>query len=110
MHDHDMKLQRLLDHPPQDVPLPSTPAFTQAVMSRLLQSASAPTRSMPFVGWSIAAAVLVIACLLPNSWLTDGMDMTVSWYDAETLDTVLDLLVASIGMGLLLLVSRRSLA
>jgi hypothetical protein len=111
MHDPDHLLTRLLDHPPLDVAPPSDAIFTRAVMARLPEQPPALDQGWRALPWILVAAALLIACVLPSAWLSEDLDPTLSLADtAATIDTLMDLILASVALGVVLLVGRRSLA
>jgi membrane protein DedA with SNARE-associated domain len=110
MPDHRTQLQQLLDHPQADAELPAAPAFTEAVMARLHGDARYASKRFHLLPWCVALCLLAAAFLVPGSWLGDELDPSVLLDDAPALDTVVEIIIASVAAGVLLFGRRRSLA
>lgn len=109
MSDHSHQLQQLLDHPQADLDLPAAHAFTAAVMARVHVEARVPASRSSVLPWCLAVSVLAGAWLVPGSWLGEEMDPASLVDGAPAVDT-LELIIASLAAGALLLYRRRSLA
>jgi hypothetical protein len=110
MPDHRHQLQQLLDHPRAESDLPARPAFTATVMARVRGSARVASARSRVLPWCLAASVLAAAILVPGWWPGEDIDPAGLGDGLPAADTLVELIIASLAAGALLLGRRRSLA
>jgi hypothetical protein len=110
MSDPRHQLQQLLDHPQADPDRPAARAFTAAVMARVQGEARVASGRSRVLPWCLAVSVLAGAWVVPGSWLGEELDPASLVDGAPDVDTLVELIIASLAAGALLLRQRRSLA